>query len=178
VGSAGGVAQLALTGSPRRGAAPHSPPPPPPPTFLSRAVVMDLVMIASGFAGAVSSGLNATWPLFTFGCVALVPILYMLATGFSGRAGQGAPGVKSAFNTLMGLTIFVWAGYPIIVSVYCLRAVGGGRRGSAGSAVTWGVPGRYHQVSSLFLTSGANIAPLVPLLPPNCSGRRARAAAT
>jgi bacteriorhodopsin len=96
---------------------------------------MDLVMIASGFAGAVSSGLNATWPLFTFGCVALVPILYMLVTGFSGRAGQGAPGVKSAFNTLMGLTLFVWCGYPIIVSVLLPAR---GRRGSAGWVVTWG----------------------------------------
>ena len=30
-------------------------------------VIMDLIMIATGFAGAVSSGHHATWPLFVFG---------------------------------------------------------------------------------------------------------------
>lgn len=41
-----------------------------------------IAMIAAGFAGAVSTGTNATWPLFTFGFVAFAPVALNLLTSF------------------------------------------------------------------------------------------------
>lgn len=77
-------------------------------------IVCDLIMIAAGFAGAVSGGLNATWPLFVFGCVAGLPIIYTLAVKFRASAAKATPEVAKTFNVLSLLTIVIWSAYPII----------------------------------------------------------------
>ena len=71
-------------------------------------------MVAAGFAGSVSYGLNARWPLFCFGFVAFIPIAYMLIVKLPARAPKAA---KGAFSTLSLLTVMMWSAYPIIWGV-------------------------------------------------------------
>jgi bacteriorhodopsin len=74
-------------------------------------VLCDILMVVAGFAGAVSAGANAAWPLFIFGCFAFLPILHFLIAKLPARAPKGA---KSAFRTLSWLTIVLWSAYPVV----------------------------------------------------------------
>ena len=67
-----------------------------------------LLYVASHFAGAMSTGLNATWPLFTFGVVACLPVFYSLIVELPSRV---APAAKSTYNILTAITIVSLAVY-------------------------------------------------------------------
>jgi bacteriorhodopsin len=77
-------------------------------------VIMDLIMIATGFAGAVSSGHHATWPLFVFGLVAFIPVLNFLARTLPERAAQAGPAVAATYRSLSFITVALWSLYPIV----------------------------------------------------------------
>lgn len=72
-----------------------------------------LLYVGALFAGAMSTGLNAIWPLFTFGVVALLPVFYALIVTLPPRVAAAA---KGAFTTLSAITmvtlaflLFIWA---------------------------------------------------------------------
>lgn len=81
---------------------------------ISWVVLCDLLMIAAGFAGAVSSGYNAAWPLFAFGMAVFVPVLYALAVTFPAAARLRGPKTTSLFNKLALIMAVTWSAYPLI----------------------------------------------------------------
>jgi bacteriorhodopsin len=83
-------------------------------TDISWVVLCDLLMIAAGFAGAVSAGQNAVWPLFTFGMVAFLPILYALLVTFPATAAARGPKTAALFRTLSLIMAVTWTAYPLI----------------------------------------------------------------
>ena len=77
-------------------------------------ILCDLLMIVAGYAGSVSTGQNATWPLFTFGMVAFLPILYALFVTFPAAAALRGPKTAALFRTLAVIMAVTWSGYPLI----------------------------------------------------------------
>jgi hypothetical protein len=71
-------------------------------------------MVAAGFAGAVSSGTNATWPLFTFGMVAFLPVIHAIAVSFAAAAKARGPVTAALYNKLAILLVVTWSAYPLI----------------------------------------------------------------
>ncbi len=83
-------------------------------TDISWVILCDLLMIAAGFAGAVSTGQNATWPLFVFGMVAFLPVLYALFVTFPAAAAASGPKTAALFRTLAIIMGVTWSAYPLI----------------------------------------------------------------
>lgn len=75
------------------------------------------LVLGAGFAGAISGGVNATWPLFTFGAVAfLFPFLTILVT-YTVRATAAGGATKELYNRVGVISTLAWAAYPIIWAV-------------------------------------------------------------
>ena len=81
---------------------------------ISWVILCDLLMVAAGFAGAVSSGYNAAWPLFTFGMVTFLPVLYALGVTFPAAAKLKGPKTSALFQKLALLMAVTWSAYPLI----------------------------------------------------------------
>ena len=73
-------------------------------------IIADLLMIASGFAGATSMGHNAVWPLFCFSMLAFVPILYALTITFPKFAKAKSAATGALYQKLGGVTLLMWIG--------------------------------------------------------------------
>jgi bacteriorhodopsin len=77
-------------------------------------VFCDVIMCVAGFAGVVSSGTNAAWPLFAFGMVAFLPIIHAIAITFNQAAAAKGPRTASLYSKLAVLLVVTWTAYPII----------------------------------------------------------------
>ena len=73
-------------------------------------VIADLLMIAAGFAGATSNGLNAVWPLFCFSMVAFTPVLHALIIDFPHYAKAKSAATGALYTKLQVVTLLMWIG--------------------------------------------------------------------
>ena len=73
-----------------------------------------LLMIAAGFAGAISTGWNATWPLFVFGFVCYFPIAIAFMTTWRSTAYKHHVEIGKLFDILAFGSAILWAGYGIV----------------------------------------------------------------
>lgn len=81
--------------------------------LLVTLVVLDLVVMLAGLAGALTTGL-ASWAAFAFGCVAYLPLIYGL-TARIGKAVRARPSpVRALFEKLRNLTLIIWTFYPVV----------------------------------------------------------------
>ena len=71
-------------------------------------------MIAAGFASATTTATGAVWPLFVFGCVAMLPIFHALVVPWLALAKAKGPKTGALFQTLIVLLLITWTAYPII----------------------------------------------------------------
>ena len=78
------------------------------------AMFASLLMIAAGFAGAVSSGWNATWPLFVFGFVCYFPVAINFMTTWRSTAYKHHVEIGKLFDILAFGSAILWAGYGIV----------------------------------------------------------------
>ena len=78
------------------------------------AMFASLLMIAAGFAGAVSSGWNATWPLFVFGFVCYFPVAINFVTTWRSTAYKHHVEIGKLFDILAFGSAILWAGYGIV----------------------------------------------------------------
>jgi bacteriorhodopsin len=69
--------------------------------YTAGIIIADLIMIATGYLGALASEFGTKIAFFTVGCVAFIPILYTLFT------------LKKA-KLAVYLTILTWILYPIV----------------------------------------------------------------
>jgi len=76
-----------------------------------------LVGIAAGFAGAVSGGYNATWPLFTFAVATFIPVFIALAFTFRRAAHRSHPEIGKLYDILAFGSLVLYAGYAIVWGV-------------------------------------------------------------
>ena len=73
-----------------------------------------LVMIAAGFAGATSTGYNATWPLFVFGFVAYFPVAINFMTTWRSTAYKHHVEIGKLYDIVAFASAILWAGYGIV----------------------------------------------------------------
>lgn len=73
-----------------------------------------LIMIFAGFAGAISLGWNATWPLFVFGLVALFPVIVNFATTWRSTAYKHHVEIGKLYDILALGSAILWVGYGIL----------------------------------------------------------------
>jgi len=72
-----------------------------------------LVGIAGGFAGAVSGGFNATWPLFAFAAFTFLPVFIALAFTFRRAAYKVHPEIGKLYDVVAFGSLLTYAGYAI-----------------------------------------------------------------
>jgi len=77
-------------------------------------MVCSAVMIAAGYAGAIDSGYNATWPLFTFGFVVYIPVAVSLLTSFRTNAYRHHVEIGKLYDLLAFGSVILYAGYGIV----------------------------------------------------------------
>ena len=78
------------------------------------AVFCSLIMIFAGFAGAISLGVNATWPLFVFGFVAYFPVAVCLITSWRSTAYKHHVEIGKLYDVLAFGIVILFAGYGIV----------------------------------------------------------------
>jgi len=76
-------------------------------TFVS------IIGIAAGFAGAISEGWNATWPLFTFGAAMYIPVFIALAFTFRRAAYKVHTEIGKLYDVVGFGSLVLYAGYVI-----------------------------------------------------------------
>ena len=74
-------------------------------------------MVAFGFAGAVSKGANAAWPLFGAGMLAFFPVLQALVGSFGAAAKSKGPKTGALYSKLAILLGVTWCAYPAIWAI-------------------------------------------------------------
>ena len=77
-------------------------------------VFCDVLMVAAGYAGVVSTGTNAVWPLFAFGMAAFAPVIHAIAVTFNQAAAAKGPRTAALYSKLAVLLIVTWTAYPLI----------------------------------------------------------------
>jgi len=82
-------------------------------TELAYVSTLGLLTIGSLFAAAISSGYNATWPIFAFGVCTSLPVFSMVLFTWMARASHLSPATKSCYNTVAWLTAILGLGYVI-----------------------------------------------------------------
>jgi len=80
-------------------------------------VFCDIIMVVAGFAGVVSTGKDAAWPLFIFGMLAFVPVLYALLATFKEAASYRGPKTAALYSKLAIIMAVTWSAYPIIWAI-------------------------------------------------------------
>jgi len=65
------------------------------------------------FAAAISSGYNATWPIYVFGVVAALPVAGLVLLTWSSRVVSAPAATKSVFTTLAWLEFVIAVGYAV-----------------------------------------------------------------
>jgi bacteriorhodopsin len=82
-------------------------------SFMTRLVVLDLVMIVSGWIGDMSTGVGAHYGLFLVGCLAWLFILVSLFMALGTLPDRIGPATRAGVRA-MGLFVLVgWAIYPL-----------------------------------------------------------------
>jgi bacteriorhodopsin len=71
-------------------------------------------MVAAGFAGAVSYGTNAVWPLFCFSMAAFFPVMHSVIVTFPKYAASKSEASKALYKKLQMITVVMWMGYPLV----------------------------------------------------------------
>jgi bacteriorhodopsin len=80
-------------------------------------VAMDVLMVVAGFAGAISTGTNAAWPLLAIGCLFFLPVLHALVASFAESAKAKGAKTFALYSKLAVLLGVTWTAYPIIWGV-------------------------------------------------------------
>ncbi|WP_227132921.1 bacteriorhodopsin [Halorubellus salinus] len=81
--------------------------------YIATLVGLDVLVMASGLAAALSDGL-ATWAFFGVGSVAYLPLIYGLTIGLTDSVATRPSPVVGLFRKLRNLTIIIWTFYPIL----------------------------------------------------------------
>jgi len=71
------------------------------------------ILVASLFAAAISSGYNATWPIFVFGVVASLPIYYTVLVTWMGRASTLSKSVRGLYMFVAYFGAILGLGYTV-----------------------------------------------------------------
>jgi len=76
--------------------------------------VWDVLMIAGGLFGALTTHVAAKYSFFAYGCVAFLFIVRSLYAACGLAKEKRSPAVAARYNDLAMLTILVWFAYPIV----------------------------------------------------------------
>ncbi len=82
--------------------------------LISGIIGLDVLMILTGLGAGFSTNAFVQVVLFLISTAALVGILYLLTTRLLQAARGRSPAVARIFNTLAGLTVVLWAIYPVV----------------------------------------------------------------
>merc|ERR1712224_269019 len=77
-------------------------------------VILDVLMILSGFAGGVAESDGATLAMWFLGMIFYIPIVYDLVTVFPNSAAKVGDAAASAYGKTMWLTVMLWTFYPLV----------------------------------------------------------------
>ncbi|MEM9067491.1 MAG: bacteriorhodopsin [Myxococcota bacterium] len=80
--------------------------------FMIRLVVLDFVMIATGFLGEVSASPGMHYGMFLAGCVAWFAIMFMLITALTDLPDRINTATRKTVRVMTGFLILGWAIYP------------------------------------------------------------------
>lgn len=81
--------------------------------YVATLVVLDLGVMASGLAAALTTGVTA-WAFFAVGSVVYLPLIYGLTIGLTDSVATRPSPVVALFRKLRNLTIIIWTFYPIL----------------------------------------------------------------
>lgn len=81
--------------------------------FLGGLVVLDVLVMVAGLAGALTTG-AAKWGSFLLGSVVYVVLLYGLLGAIREAVADRPAPVRSLFAKLRNLTVVIWTFYPLV----------------------------------------------------------------
>eukprot|EP00282_Hemiselmis_andersenii_P040949 CAMPEP_0172058024 /NCGR_PEP_ID=MMETSP1043-20130122/6631_1 /TAXON_ID=464988 /ORGANISM="Hemiselmis andersenii, Strain CCMP441" /LENGTH=179 /DNA_ID=CAMNT_0012717537 /DNA_START=1 /DNA_END=540 /DNA_ORIENTATION=- len=84
------------------------------PASIAAAIGADVVMVFSGYMGAVSVVTTVKWFWFLIGIGVFVPVLYTLAVTFRESAVAKGSEVADVYGKVAWLTIVLWIVYPLV----------------------------------------------------------------
>ncbi|CAN5249614.1 MAG: bacteriorhodopsin [Actinomycetota bacterium] len=82
--------------------------------LISGIIGLDVLMILTGLGAGFSTNAFLQVVLFLISTAALVAVLYLVVTRLLQAARGRSPAVARVFNTLAGLTVVLWAFYPVV----------------------------------------------------------------
>lgn len=82
--------------------------------LISAIIGLDVLMILTGLGAGFSTNAFLQVVLFIISTAALVGVLYLLVTSLMQAARGRSPAVARIFNVLAGLTVVLWAFYPVV----------------------------------------------------------------
>lgn len=81
--------------------------------YIATLVVLDVAVMGSGLAAALTDGLT-TWAFFAAGSVVYLPLIYGLTVGLTDSVAARPSPVVGLFRKLRNLTLIIWTFYPIL----------------------------------------------------------------
>jgi len=81
---------------------------------IAAAIGADIIMVFSGYMGAVSVVTTVKWFWFLIGIGVFVPVLYTLAVSFRESAVAKGGEISDVYGKVAWLTIILWIVYPLI----------------------------------------------------------------
>jgi bacteriorhodopsin len=82
--------------------------------LISSIIGLDVLMILTGLGAGFSTNAFIQVVFFLISTAALVAVLYLVVTRLLAAARGRSPAVARVFNTLAGLTVVLWAIYPVL----------------------------------------------------------------
>ena len=82
--------------------------------LISSIIGLDVLMILTGLGAGFSTNAFLQVVLFLISTAALVAVLYLVVTRLLQAARGRSPAVARVFNLLAGLTVVLWAFYPVV----------------------------------------------------------------
>lgn len=82
--------------------------------LISSIIGLDVLMILTGLGAGFSTNAFIQVVLFLISTAALVAVLYLVVTRLLQAARGRSPALARVFNTLSGLTVVLWAIYPVL----------------------------------------------------------------
>lgn len=74
----------------------------------------NVVMVLSLLGGCFAPEPSLKWPMWLLGCTAMLFVFHALVGGVQVAASKRSNLLSSRYKTLMGLTLVLWTGYPIV----------------------------------------------------------------
>jgi bacteriorhodopsin len=77
------------------------------------ATALSLITTAALFAAAISTGYNATWPIYVFGIVAALPVVYLVLFVWASRVASAGKSTAGIYTFLAWFSFFLSVGYAV-----------------------------------------------------------------